>query len=185
LRKRHETKDMKIILLASLYDKSRYRREPDSLHGADAYIEEYQIESSLIQKVKSLKRAAPEGLPERKEDAGEDAGRSSEGKAKEPEVTGENAPQPAAERAKGGLSGEPVEKARRLARTIVSDIYLYSRAKVEEAIKKDSFHTAFAAELREGLKLYETRIPADVRKLGDFFNEELATFIEKKKRDKG
>ncbi|HXX58265.1 MAG TPA: response regulator [Thermodesulfovibrionales bacterium] len=187
LRKRPETKGMKIILVASLYDKNRYRREPDSLHGADAYIEEYQIEESLLQKVNALKKAFPQEAPERKGDAGEgreDTGSRFSGETiAESKGTDERPSQPVTEKIKVGQPDELIEKARRLARTIVSDIYLYSRARVEDSVKNDSFHSAFASELREGLKLYETRISAEVRKMGDFFNEAVTAFIEKKKRD--
>lgn len=78
---------------------------------------------------------------------------------------------------------ERIEKAKRLARTIIADIYLYSRAKAEEAIKNDTFDTVFAAEIKEGIKLYEGKIPAEVRASGDFLNEAINNFIEKKKRE--
>jgi hypothetical protein len=77
--------------------------------------------------------------------------------------------------------GGEVERARRLARTIIADIYLYSKAKVDDAIKKDSFHKTFASELKEGFKLYENRVPAEIRGIGDFFNEAINNFIEKRK----
>ncbi len=63
-------------------------------------------------------------------------------------------------------AGDLVEKAKRLARTILSDIYLYSKAKVDEAIRKDAFHTTFASELKEGLKLYENRVLGGSQKNG-------------------
>lgn len=177
LKKKPETRDMKIILVASLYDKDRYRREPATLHGADDYIEEHQIEAFLLAKIASLsgKKAQEPGRPER---AGA-AAPQTKVPAPEPE---EEKPSPGhKEPAKPGQPIVPVEKARRLARTIVSDIYLYNKAKVDEAIKKNAFHAAFASDLKEGLKLYESRVPAEVKKLGDFFNEEINHFIAKRK----
>ncbi|MEK6678625.1 MAG: response regulator [Nitrospirota bacterium] len=47
-------KDTIVILIASIYDKTRYKREPQSLFGADDYIEKHHIRDSLIAKVKSL-----------------------------------------------------------------------------------------------------------------------------------
>ncbi len=47
-------KDTIVILIASIYDKTRYKREPQSLFGADDYIEKHHIRDSLISKVKSL-----------------------------------------------------------------------------------------------------------------------------------
>jgi len=44
LRERPETKEMRLILISSIYDKTRYKREPVSLYGADDYIDEHEIE---------------------------------------------------------------------------------------------------------------------------------------------
>ena len=54
LKERPETKDIKVILICSIYDKTRYRREPNSLHGADDYIEEHHIEDLLMEKIEAL-----------------------------------------------------------------------------------------------------------------------------------
>lgn len=186
LKKRPETKDMKAILVTSLHDETKYRREPDSLHGTHGYIEEHQIETSLLGKIESFRNA-----PQRK----------IEPATKREEKTHEETAPPPGQRAvetkqgtevprEGVVSQKPIlqtndltEKAKRLARTIVSDIYLYSRAKVDEAIRKGTFHELFASEVKEGIKLYESRIPAEVRRQGDFFNEAVTNFIEKKKKE--
>jgi predicted Zn finger-like uncharacterized protein len=176
LKSRTETKDMKVILIASLYDKKRYHRDPDSFYGADGYLEDHQIEDMLITKIRDLKGVAREGP------AG--AGISAD------TISGENMRHIVTSTAekrqvseKKGDDEEKIEKARRLARTILSDIHLYSRSKVEEAIRKGTFREDFAPELREGTKLYQMRIPSEVRALGDFFNETVNKFIENKKRD--
>lgn len=39
---------VKIVLIASIYDKTRYKRSPNSLYGADDYIEKHHIPDSLI-----------------------------------------------------------------------------------------------------------------------------------------
>lgn len=43
-----------VILVASIYDKARYKREPDSLYGADDYIERHHIRDDLFFKIKRL-----------------------------------------------------------------------------------------------------------------------------------
>lgn len=78
-----------------------------------------------------------------------------------------------------------VERAKRLARTVLSDINLYQGAEVEEAIRNDNFQEAFADALKEGLKLYGNKIAPDVRAMGDFYNEAVLNFIEKKKEALG
>jgi hypothetical protein len=80
------------------------------------------------------------------------------------------------------LFDEKVERAKRLARTIISDIYLYNSAKADEAIRNNSFYSAFAAEIKEGVKLYESRIAQEVQAQGDFFKEAIENFIEGKKK---
>lgn len=184
LKSRPETKNIKIILLASVYDARRYRREPSSLYNADDYIEEHMIESSLIEKINALKRTAERETVS----APKDIKRTFEDTVvkdrveEKPPVVEEKPIQPSAETLSIKMN-EPVVRARRLARTILSDIYLYSKAKVDDSIMNNTFHKTFASELKEGLKLYEHRVQAEIRGLGDFFNEEIDKFIEKRKRD--
>ena len=185
LKGRPETKDMKIILIPSVYDMTRYRREPESLHDADDYIEEHLIEESLIKKIEALK-----GVSQR-----ESAGPSVDtGKIRREEREITETEKERATRAKKVLQqpfdettqkekGGEIERAKRLARTIIADIYLYSKAKMDDAIRKDSFHKTFASELKEGAKLYEKRVSAEIRGIGDFFNEAINNFIEKRRRE--
>jgi len=186
LKKRPETRDMKSILVASLYDKDRYRREPLSLHGADGYIEEHELEDSLIEQIDSLRGITPEKVEERvgrERMRGGTEERVPASKVPEKGPTEEKVVTTAVGESDRKKPNEMVEKARRLARTIVADIYLYNRSKVDEAIKNGTFHTAFASDLKEGLKLYEARISAEIRRTGDFFNEAIDNFIEKKRRE--
>jgi len=50
---------VKIILVAAIHNKARYRREPGNLFGADDFIERHQIESDLVDKVLKLCQASP------------------------------------------------------------------------------------------------------------------------------
>jgi CheY-like chemotaxis protein len=170
LKQRPETRNMKFIMVSSPYDKARYKREPESLYESDAHIEEHRISEMLIQTVNSLM-----GKPaEEKEPVIE----KPEVKKPEPKVT-ETKPRETTERP---VPDDGIERAKRLVRTIVSDIYLYNTAKAEESIRNNSFFSAFASEIREGLKLYESRIPPEVRSRGDFFKDIINDFIEKKKK---
>ncbi len=176
LKSRPETKAMKVILIANLYDKKRFHRDPQSFYEADGYLEDNQIEDMLISKIESLKGVAREEPTTTGLSTGTSPPSHStviEKKTLDAKSAGE----------KAGDAKEPTEKAKRLARTIISDIYLYSRAKVEEAIKSGSFHETFASELKEGVRLYEMRIPSEVKALGDFFNDAVNNFIENKKRE--
>lgn len=45
---------VKIVLIASIYDKTRYKRSPNSLYGADEYIEKHHIPDSLVPMIYGL-----------------------------------------------------------------------------------------------------------------------------------
>lgn len=180
LKMRPETKGMKFILISSPYDKTRYKREPESLYDADDYIEEHRISELLLDSINAFRRKISEKREEKAEKPAP---------VKAPEATEEKRP---------GLKIEPeikpevkiskppadekIERARRLARTIISDIYLYNTAKADESIRNNTFSSVFASELKEGLKLYESRIMQEVRSQGDFFKEAVRDFIEGKKK---
>jgi len=63
------------------------------------------------------------------------------------------------------------DQARRLARTILSDILLYNQAKVKEGIEKDSLFDVLAEELAEGKKYYESMVEQTLRDSTNLFNE--------------
>jgi len=153
LKGRPETKGMKFILISSPFDKNKYRREPESLYEADDHIEEHRISELLIHSVNALKG----GEPPKKEEK-ETETEKIEQPTQETVVTkAEAKPKPPAPAAikPAPAADEQIERARRLARTIVSDIYLYNTAKADESIRNNTFSSVFASEMREGLKLYE------------------------------
>ena len=182
LKARPETKDTKFILISSIYDKDRYKREPSSLYEADDYIEEHQIPDLLLQKINTIttkervkeKVKKPEQPPVQEKAFQQEMPQPP---VKEPPAK-EEAPRVEEDR----QAGEIIERAKRLARTIVSDIFLYNTAKAEQSIKNDSFFNEFASEIREGLKLYEHRIPQEIRSKGDFFHDTIQDFIDNKKK---
>ncbi len=175
LKLRPETKGMKFILVSSTYDKNKYKREPESFYGADDYIEEHLIDGLLIDSVNAL-RGKESGKKEEK------AERPGEEQTK-PKIEPRAEPQPQREEKKVEPSvDEKIERAKRLARTIISDIYLYNTVKAEESIRNNTFSAVFAPEIKEGLKLYESRIEQGVRNRGDFFHEAIRHFIENKKK---
>jgi len=166
LKGRPETEDIGIILVPSVYDKTKYKRPPSTLYGADDYVEEHEMEERLIEKINNLKRDKWAGVT-----AGEEQGPSP--------LTGNSTPPPATK----PLPDEGIERARRFVRTVLSDLFIYNPQMVNEAVKSGNFKEVFKSQLSEGLKLYQVRIPQEVRDKGDFFNEEIDAFIEKKKKE--
>lgn len=196
VRKNPETAAVKIILIASIYDKTRYKRSPQSLYGADDYIEKHHIPDSLAVMINRL----VSGL--------RPTGEDSEAGARETEAKGDVAPQElsrqeiaAQEETRQELkqdeergttppaSPERQElpeahlKARRLARIIVSDIVLYNQGKVEDGIRSGTFYQILSDDIQEGRALYEKRVPEEVRQGTAYLDNAFEELIAKKKRE--
>lgn len=184
LKGRPETKEMKFILVPSIYDKTKYRREPVSLYGADAYIEEHELSTKLVEAITSIKYGAPAETEVPQEKAAEKTPTAPEMKPaeKKPEPPATQTVAPAARTATDVKGDEFTEKARRLARTIINDIYLYNSAKVDESVRQGNFYAVFASEVKEGKKLYDNRIPQETRNKADFFREAFDNFLAAKKK---
>lgn len=71
-----------------------------------------------------------------------------------------------------------VEKAKRFARIIVSDIALYNQTAVIEGIKQGTFYELLKNDVDEGRDLYEKRVPAAIKSKKDYFQEAFDNFIE-------
>jgi hypothetical protein len=81
------------------------------------------------------------------------------------------------------ISDRIAETARRLARSIVSDISLYRQAEMEEGIRTGTLNSLLAAEINDGRILYESKVPEAIRKTSGFFDEALDEFIQQKKKE--
>jgi hypothetical protein len=74
---------------------------------------------------------------------------------------------------------EDADKARRLARTIVSDIALYNREEIRKGIKNDNIFELLAGELERGQKLYISRVSPRIRKQRNFYNQAIVDILIK------
>jgi CheY-like chemotaxis protein len=183
LKEKDETSGIKAIVVSSKSDASRARKNPASMYGVNAYLDDDEVSVGLMDAMAAViggkvseeapTAAAPPEAPSAKP---EPAAAPPEAPPAKPEP----APAPAAAPEPSG--DKEVEKARRLARTVLSDIDLYDPEKVVDAVKNGQFEVVFAEELREGLRHYQSRIPKEVRARGNFFQEALDTFLEKKKK---
>ena len=72
---------------------------------------------------------------------------------------------------------EAVEKARRFARIIVSDIALYNQEAVIEGLKNGTFYNLLGKDVDEGRDLYEGRVPSLIRAKKDYYQEAFDNFI--------
>jgi len=75
------------------------------------------------------------------------------------------------------------EKAKRLARLIVSDIVLYNQAAVEEGVRNNTFSELLAHDIQEARTLYAQRVSEEVRNSTSYLEEAFSELIARKKRD--
>ena len=75
------------------------------------------------------------------------------------------------------------EKAKRLARLIVSDIVLYNQAAVEDGIRNDTFFEVMSHDIQEARNLYASRVPEEIRNETTYLDDAFKDLIERKKRE--
>lgn len=164
----------KLILVAAIYDKTRYKRSPATLYGADDYIEKHLVAESLVQKVEALvsgsAAAATSAAPQA-------------AVATEPAK-----PAPASAFDESSLTPqekEEHEKAKRLARIIVGDIALYNPDALIEGLKKGNPLEALAKDIEDGRKHFSERVPANIRAKFDYLGAALEDLFAKKRKELG
>lgn len=165
VRSRPGLEHVKIILLSSVYNKMAYKRTPGSLYGADDYLEKHHLPDSLVPKIRRLSAIAQQLEPPARAaaDDWEEVNQAIR-QAEEQEVT------PAGKQ-------QAVEKARRLARIIVSDIALYNQERIEEGVATGRALEMFTAELEEGQRLFSARVAEDIASQEDFLLNAFREFI--------
>ena len=83
----------------------------------------------------------------------------------------------------GALAGggtEDVKKhdeARRFARLLVSEIKLYNESKVEQGRKNSDLYERLKEDIDRSRQMYDERIPDDVRKVSNYFYDELVRIL--------
>ena len=71
------------------------------------------------------------------------------------------------------------DRARRLARTIVSDIALYNKEEVARGIRNDTLFDDLAEEIERGRKLYRSRVAPDVLQTTNLYNAAIVDLLVK------
>lgn len=178
IKSRPETKGTLVILVASIYDATRYKREPETLYGADDYIEKHHIEDMLLDKIRKLIEKPVLSHTQQVEEKPVQPERIiTRGEFKEEEISREPT--------LSSADLEAVEKAKRFARIIISDIALYNQRLVDEGIRNNNFHTLFESEIKEGRELYNNRVSPEIRHHEDYYRQAMDEFIEKKRKALG
>ena len=151
----------KTVLVASVYNRTGYKRRPTSLYGADDYVEQHHIPDSLVDKVARLvgpgEAARPHDGDDRREL--ERIQTATEGRM----------------RIRYRSREEAVERARRLARLIVADIALYNG---DALASRDEQDARLRIDVEEGRLLFDLRVPEEIRRERDFVGEALAEWYK-------
>ncbi len=168
---------IKIILLASIYDKTRYKRTPTSIYGADDYIEMHHIPDQLVPKINKL-LGKGEGVNRRGE------AKEFEAVIIEDETLSRKIKEIAAEDVKVELTGNSLpdkahEEAKRVARIIMSDIILYNHEAVVSGLREGNLYDLLKDEIREGQAYYAKRVPPEVRKGTSYLKDAFEGLIKK------
>jgi DNA-binding response OmpR family regulator len=143
LRARPDLKETKVVLIASVYSKTAYKRKPQSLYGADDYVEQHHIPDKLTVKLKSLMQLGEE-----------EAVRNA--------VVLERADR--IREAEPRIDLEGLRRVRTVAHNIVADIALYNQSDIEKVVKTGDLDV-MASVLQEGRRLLAEMV--DIRYVRD------------------
>lgn len=78
---------------------------------------------------------------------------------------------------------EPRAEARRFARLLVSEIKLYNEDQVAQGREQGNLYARLKDDIERGRRLYEERVPADVRSSADYYLEELVDVLAGGRRE--
>lgn len=168
-----------VILIASVYSRTAYKRRPTSLYGASDYVEQHHIVDQLPGKLERALTGRGERLAVRRRQISE----TGEHKAEAIRAAGEDR---LSFSYRSRAEGE--ERARNLARLLVADLMLYvgdevSRWRADGA--PGDFPPELAADVSEARRLYGLRVPSEIARARDYFGEALTEILHAHHHDEG
>jgi CheY-like chemotaxis protein len=178
-----------LILIASVFQQTRYKRAPTSLYGADDYIEKHHIRDWLPEKVQRLMgsdaaAAGPDVVTQAPAAAAHAAhaahaeGRHVATEERDQETLIREEVYGTQSRERQGLH-RLQESLRRYARIIISDIALYNQELVERGIREGTFSELLKKEIEEGFRLYQLRVPSSTGG-EEYYHEAVRDFIARR-----
>ena len=78
---------------------------------------------------------------------------------------------------------DPHERAKRMARLIVSDLVLYNKDRIAEGIRNDTLFEVLEQELKEGKAYYEKNVDPKIRAESDYFSQAIVDILIKGRGD--
>jgi CheY-like chemotaxis protein len=186
IKNNEKLKHIKIILLAAIYDKTRYKRMPTSIYGADDYIEMHHIPDDLVPKInKLLGRDEDIARPPLNADAVDFEAVAVPEEGLSDKIKDIATQDVKVEMPKGGGKDSAHEEAKRLARIIMSDIILYNQEAIESGLRSGNLLELLKDDIKEGQLYYARRVPADVRKGTSYLKNAFEELIAKMRKEIG
>jgi predicted Zn finger-like uncharacterized protein len=172
MKRNEQLRAIPVVLIGAIHDQERYRRPPEELYGADAYVERHQLPDALADLLVRFGVRPAAAAPAPAASAPRPVAPPAPIAAPAPAPVRAARPAPAAPAAAAPASPE-IEKANRLARIIVSDVILYNPEKFEAAVRAGNVVQALTAELEEGYSLFASRVDARICDPREFLQREL------------
>lgn len=151
---------VKVILLASVYNRQAFKCTPATLHGADDYIDQDRLQEDLIN---TLGRHLGLGEKGQRPQDSESLSREGEG----PQATRIDNP------------GE----ARELALLLVSDMALYHQDLVDEGIRQKRLEDILEQPLSKCRSMLKDRLTPELAASGDFIGKALSELVERRQKE--
>jgi predicted Zn finger-like uncharacterized protein len=190
VRRRPGLDNVKIILLSSVYNKAAYKRQPNSLYGADDYIEKHHIPDDLVLKINRLLVGAAEATGPvengEKEQAGKQLSATESASQALDFIHKVNEKIQTAEDHEVSTDSVPErERAERLARIIVADVSLYHQDRVDEGILEGNWSDLLAFEIKEARRLFSERFPSPEIQNSKILEAAFLDLLQKRSRELG
>ena len=161
---------VKVILVASVYSKTAYKRRPTSLYGADDYIEQHHIPDELVNKLTRLLPGSASPSPDY-ETLQESSIVRHIREAGEERITFHFT-----------CAEEDVARARRVARLILADALLYNGSAVEEGLKNGDLEQRILTDLQAVRELFALRVPPEIASAEPYIDDALREFVGSRSR---
>lgn len=171
----------KLILIAAIYHKDRYRRSPSELYGADDFIEKQSLEENLVAAVqRNLTEgdasSAPPPVPQENIPEGED---TSDAPAVVDDTVAQSTPPAADSGVPSGMDEKALEKARRTGRVMVSDLALYNKEVFAKARSADDIYSALASDIEECRSQIRAKVSEEIQAYEDVLDVAIHSYLVK------
>lgn len=160
----------RVVLVASVYNRTRYKRRPTSLYGADDYVEQHHIHDMLAGKVVRL-MSGERGPGDVRPGEIDPAAASRVREAADAMLTIEFAD-----------AGQGQQRAARLCELIVADMVLYNGEALKVMDVLEDAPARLLEDLQEVRDIFARMVPAAIRGERDWVGDQFTRLFERRPR---